>query len=290
MKIRRPILQCAGALLASAACANAQSFVYSNFSNTSNLQLNGSAFTTVTGDGTVLRLTPNEDSQGGSAFSKTPVTLADNASFSTEFTFRFTDAGGIAPADGIVFVAETDSNSVGGVGGGIGYAGISNSVGVEFDDFNNGYGEGDEDNGNHVAINFDGNVVDNYLTPVSPNFYDGNLWYAWIDYDGATDDLQVRVSEDPTRPVAPLINATGIDLVDYLGQDSAYVGFTSATGAGNENHDITSWAFNDTYQPIQSVPEASTTWVLLGFALGALMVFGRRFGNSALSPAPSARR
>jgi hypothetical protein len=257
--------------------ADAQSFTYNNFSDTSGLTINGSAATAVTGDGTVLRLTPNLDSQAGSAFSTTQISLANNASFSTEFTFRITQPGGFGPADGLVFVAQTVANNVGTAGGGIGYAGINHSLGVEFDTWNNGFDNGDQNNGNHVAVNFNGVLNDSYLTSPSTLLSDGDLWYAWIDYNGTTDDLQVRVSDgNPNRPAGAFIDANGINLASILGQPSAYVGFTAATGAGNENHDIVSWAFNDTYQPIQSIPDASATLSLLGLSLSGLGIFARR--------------
>ena len=50
-----------------------------------------------------------------SAFSTTAISLDENASFSTSFTFHFTDLqnGG---ADGIVFTVQTVSNDAGGSG------------------------------------------------------------------------------------------------------------------------------------------------------------------------------
>ena len=41
-----------------------------------------------------------------------------------------------------MFVLQTVSSNVGGVGGGMGYVGIPNSVGIEFDNWNNGAGDG----------------------------------------------------------------------------------------------------------------------------------------------------
>jgi hypothetical protein len=257
--------------------AHAQSFTYGNFSDTTGLTLNGSTTTPVTGDGTVLRLTPASSGQAGSAFSTTQISLASQASFSTEFTFRFTQPGGyygIQAADGIMFVAETQGNNVGTGGGGIGYQGIPNSLGVEFDTFYNG---GSDSDGNHVAVNFNGALTDTALTPISPNFYNGDLWYAWVDYNGSANDLQVRVSDaNPTRPAAALIDLAGVNLSGILGQNSAFVGFTAGTGSGWENQDIVGWQFNDTYQPVQSIPDASATLSLLGLSLSGLGIFARR--------------
>jgi hypothetical protein len=87
----------------------------------------------------VFRLT-NSLWQGGSAFLTDSIALEDSsgfqASFSTHFSFQITDPQGISDsdgrgADGIVFVIQTNANNVGGTGGGIGYQGITNSVGID---------------------------------------------------------------------------------------------------------------------------------------------------------------
>jgi len=72
-----------------------------------------------------------------------------------------------------------------------------------------------------------------------------------------------------------------IDLNDptILGSAPAvYAGFTSGTGGAWDNHDVLSWQFNDTYQPISTVgqaPDAASTLALLGLSLGGLVAVGR---------------
>ena len=83
----------------------------------------------------VLRLTPATTGQAGAAYSPTPVTLGGGGVFSTVFQFRFTNTGGIAPADGITFVLAANPTGLGTGGGGIGYLGVANSVAIEFDTF-----------------------------------------------------------------------------------------------------------------------------------------------------------
>ncbi len=78
--------------------------------------------------GSVLRLTPTAGNQRGAAYGTTPVTLGVGSTFSTQFQFRFTDPRGINPADGITFVLAANPTGLGGVGGGIGYSGVQNSV------------------------------------------------------------------------------------------------------------------------------------------------------------------
>ncbi|MGH9639292.1 MAG: lectin-like domain-containing protein, partial [Bryobacteraceae bacterium] len=55
-------------------------------------------------------------------------TLGASDTFSTWFQFRFTDSGGIDPADGITFVLAASPTGLGGVGGAIGYQGVANSM------------------------------------------------------------------------------------------------------------------------------------------------------------------
>ena len=170
--------------------------VFNDFSDVSSLTLNGSATTTVTGDGTVLRLAPALASQAGSAFSTATVQAA---TFSTFFKFRITDPGGVlfdgnteVGADGIVFVVQSVSSSIGGIGAGIGYAGINPSVGVEFDTWHNSFLN--DPNSNHLGIDLNGDVnhgvgsPNTYVMPTKLD--DGNVWYAWVDYDGT--QIEVR--------------------------------------------------------------------------------------------------
>jgi hypothetical protein len=87
--------------------AYATAFFYNDFSNITGLTLVGNPAaptTPTTGDGTVLRLTPASPGQAGAAYSTSAVTLGPSDTFSTQFHFRFTNPGGIDPADGITFV------------------------------------------------------------------------------------------------------------------------------------------------------------------------------------------
>ena len=138
------------ALVFSLSVSNAYAgFVYKDFADVSDLQLNGDAIQSTNN----LRLTSSTTWQSGSAFYTDSISLDDNASFSTAFDFLITESGGIgnpAGADGIVFTMNTIANNVGGTGGGIGYEGIPNSFGVEFDTYNNG--GWDNNDGNHVGM------------------------------------------------------------------------------------------------------------------------------------------
>lgn len=248
---------------------------YPDFSSVAGLQLNGSAAQA----GSVLRLT-DDLAQGGSAFSTTPVVLS-GASFSTYFSFRISDPVGWSDgdgqgADGIVFVVQTLANNVGGSGGGIGYAGIGNSVGVEYDTWHNG--ELGDNDGNHLGVDLNGSLNSVSQVPVGTRMNDGNVWHSWVDYNGATDTLEVRLSTLGVRPLVADISFN-VDLETILGSPNAFVGFTSGTGAAGGDHDILQWEFRAEYDPIETgdpVPEVQHYASVLGALMAGAHVLRRR--------------
>ena len=288
---------CAGAALFGLAAANAAQFTYNGFSNTAGLTLVGDAATAVTSDGTVLRVTPATGSQSGAVYSTSAFTLGASATFSTQFQFRFTDPGAWDPADGITFVLAASPSGLGSGGVGMGYAGVPNSVAIEFDTYNNaGFGLGDNDgnSSNHVSIDTDGNLTNTALAnvygngscgfangnpPQNPQSADGcmsngHLWTVNMSYNGS--DLTVSLRDPSESADFVAINSYPINIASYLGTNNAYVGFTAGTGAGWENHDILNWTFANTAQlPPSSVPEPDSLTLL---AAGVLMLAG--FGAS----------
>ena len=76
-------------------------------------------------------------------------------------------------------------------------------------------------------------------------------------HDGGSADQPDRLLPDLTCV---------LDLPTILGQDDAYIGFTSGTGADYGNHDILAWEYRDEFDPVQSVP-AHVTGLVFGLAL-----------------------
>jgi hypothetical protein len=244
-------------------------FNYPDFSNTSGLKLNGDA--TVASN--QLQLTYSSGNSAGSVFTTNQVALGSNATFSTHFQFQITNPGGVSDgdgqgADGFVFVLQTVSNNVGSAGQGIGYGGIAPSLGIEFDTYQNaspylGPYNGDP-TGNHVGININGSLTSIATANESTRFNNGQVWDAWITYDGSTNLLNAYWSMNGSIPAIPGLSAT-VNLAEIIGQNAGYVGFTSATGAAWENHNILNWQFSQTI----AVPEPSS---LLMFGIGIVGV------------------
>lgn len=229
--------------------ASALTVSFPDFSDVSAWQLNGNAAQA----GSVLRVTPSKPDQSGSAFLSTPISLQNQNSFSAFFQFRIsnpggaTDTDGVRGADGLVFALQTVSNLAGGGGGGIGFANLPKSVGVEFDTWNNG--GIDNSNGNHIGIDLNGNMASSPLVPVGSTLNNGSIYSAWIDYNGMTDNLEVRFANSSSRPASPLLSKI-VDLESILGSSNAFVGFTSGTGSAYNDHDILNFTFADEFKPI----------------------------------------
>ncbi len=249
------------AMLASlpAGAARATTVTFPDFSRTDGLTLSANAACLATADdGQVLRLTPAAVSMTGSAFGTQLIRVHD---FSSTFSFRMSGAGGIADAkghvgaDGFTFTIQPVSASIGGSGQDLGVGGVMPAVSVEFDTFCNDDSATMDPSSSHVGVDIDGDVHSVVTADVSPSLNDGNRWFAWVDYDGTT--LSVRVDQTGVRPAAPQL-AYEIDLQGTIGTDTAYVGFTAATGGGYQNHDIIDWTYFDHYVPPSVDGGAST--------------------------------
>ncbi len=246
----------------------AQSPSFPDFSSTTNLVFNGNALQS----GNVLRLNPSAQGQAGSAWYSVLQPVANG--FSTTFRFQITNAS-TPSADGIAFViqnSEAGLQALGDGGGGIGYQGISNSLAIEFDTYANSYDPefpASDHTGNapanHVAIQSCGvspNTADHTMCEISRATAPVNLAVGshtvQIEYTTGvpipsgcefcfSSYLQVTIDGLPVfaSPGVGVDLSTLLQLANPSDQvaDSAYVGFTGATGYFQEANDILSWNF-----------------------------------------------
>jgi uncharacterized repeat protein (TIGR01451 family) len=257
----------AGLVMAGSTPLLAQSPSFPDFSSTTNLVFNGTALKS----GNVLRLNPSLQSQAGSAWYSVLQPVAHG--FSTTFKFQITNAS-TPSADGIAFVIQNSQaglQALGDGGGGIGYQGIDNSLAIEFDTYANFYDPENNGSGvvpaNHVAILSCGggtNSADHTLCGIDlatapVNLADGSAHNVQIEYttgvpipEGCescfSSYLQVTIDGFAVfdGPGVGVDLSTLLQLANPSDQevgDSAYVGFTGATGSFQEANDILSWNF-----------------------------------------------
>ncbi len=175
-------------------------------------------------------LTQSINDQHGSVWNNTRIDLNQNFDFVFQVYLGCTDANG---ADGIAFVLQPTSTSVGSSGGGMGYQYVSPAVGVTLDTYQN-LVEDNDPYYDHIAIQLNGDinhVTSNCLTPLTPisatsdNVEDCMNHTMRITWNAATKtmtvyfDNQLRVSavNDFTNTV-------------FSGNSMVYWGFTGATG------------------------------------------------------------
>lgn len=199
----------------------------SYFSVNAQYTLNGSA---VQNDCHCYTLTQNVGNQHGSVWNNNKIDL--NQSF--DFTFQvFLGCGDFNGADGIAFVLQPISTSVGSAGGGMGYQGITPAVAVTLDTYQNASPDNDPSY-DHVAIQLNGNLdhsSSSTLTPPTPisassdDVEDCQNHLLRIVWNSSTKNLAVFIDNQPR------VNATK-DLVNTLfgGNSLVYWGFTGATG------------------------------------------------------------
>jgi hypothetical protein len=205
----------------------------------SSLALNGGA---TIASGGLLQLTDGNGDQARSAWFATKLPVQ---TFTTDFTFEQLNA----TADGLTFTIQGQSPAaVGSTGGALGYEGITNSVAVKFDLYNND-GEGIDSTGLYTG----GTAptvpsVDLSSTPI--NLHSGDVMHAHIVYDGT--NLTMTLTDTATG--GSVTEVFPVNIPSLVGGDTAYVGFTGGTGGATATQNVMSW----TYSVGVSTPSAAT--------------------------------
>ena len=184
-----------------------------------------------------FELTPDDFWRGGSIWNEEKINL--NESFSMTIN-AFLGCKDVAGADGLYFAFQPINTSQGDVGGGIGYEGISPSIGIEVDTWQNGSViDPPED---HIAIMRNGSInhasADNLAGPIqaspnSPNIEDCEYHQFRVVWDVPTLTLFVYFDCELR------LTYTG-DLVNevFNGDPEVFWGFTSATGGARNKHEV----------------------------------------------------
>jgi Bacterial lectin len=258
----------------------------------------------------VLRLTPNTGNQVASAWFNTAQPLQNG--FSTSFQFQFTNpsgtpADGIAF---VIQNASTGLHAIGftgGNGGALGYGdqdastnpstgeGIPNSLAIEFDTFQNTWDPSSGGSISHVAVQScaTGPNTSHHGQLCSPNGSNSTLGAATVVPDlvaqGAVHSVTITYAL-ACSTCSPATTSNNIhvilDNVDIypsgvpvnlsslgLGAgNTAFVGFTGATGGSFEDQDILNWIFT---------PQAASGVVTVGAATPTTVPFQGGIANKA---------
>jgi hypothetical protein len=202
----------------------------------------------------------HQNNVAGSVFSLSQENILN---WTTQFSVRLHEGTQPRYADGFAFVIQAESSYALGAGlGGLGYQGITNSLAIKFDTFQNTGETSANSTGLYTGGAAPGGPADGTtvfdLDPTKVNLQSQSskvitLSYA---YNAANPGMSVLTETilDPDHGSTPEFTHTyNVDIPSLLGDPQAgnttgYVGFTAATGDSNwwEISDITSWRFAPT--------------------------------------------
>ncbi|KAL9153125.1 hypothetical protein ABFS82_10G029100 [Erythranthe guttata] len=248
-------------LLSSQASSQTDEFTYSGFSDPkTNLTLNGVAL--IDNDG-ILRLTNETSRQLGHAFYASPIQFKNSttgavSSFSTCFVISIHPEYPRLGGHGLAFtVAPTKelksalpSQYLGLLNSSNGGNSSNHIFAVEFDtvqDFEFG-----DINDNHVGIDI--NSLNSNVSAAAAyfsgddgsvkndlNLKGGKPIVAWVEYDSATNLVNVTLSLSSTKPRIPVLSLQ-VDLSPIF-QENMFIGFSASTGLLASSHYILGWSF-----------------------------------------------
>ncbi|NUO02154.1 MAG: hypothetical protein HUU01_16230, partial [Saprospiraceae bacterium] len=190
----------------------------------------------VNGDASALgndcfQITPAQNTQAGSVWSQNKISLANDFEIKADLNFGNKDSNG---ADGIAFVLQPVCTGLGSSGGGIGYQGISPSLTVEYDTYQNSVDPIQD----HIALQQNGvltHAAPSMLAGLSllPNIENGADHSTIISWDAATQVLSVFFDG-----VLQFAYNGNIVANIFGGNPEVFWGFTAATGALNNDQRV----------------------------------------------------
>jgi fibronectin type 3 domain-containing protein len=200
----------------------------------------------------------NSTLQTGSVFSTNKFSVSK---FSTTFTFQLLN-GTNPSGDGFTFTIESGQNTaLGAQGSGLGYGanapggtgGISNSVAVKFDLYNNN-GEGFDSTG--LYINGASPTVANSiaLDTTGIDLHSTHVFAASLVYNGTT--LQETILD--TQTGVKVTESYTVNIPSIVGGSTAYVGFTGGTGMASAIQNVATWYYLPTAAAIPLAPASPT--------------------------------
>jgi hypothetical protein len=220
---------------------------YGNGFSSNGLTLNGNA----TFNGTRLRLTDGGTTEASSVFATSPISVQN---FTTDFVFQMSSA----TADGLTFTIQNDAvTALGSSGAGLGYGpdpnvhgsqGIPKSVAIKFDLYDNGGA-----NANSTGFYARGETPighDTVLTPSGITLSSGDTFDAHLSYDGTT----LRMTLTDLNTGSTFKGGFTVNIPNYLGSNTAWIGFTAGTGELTAIQDILSWTFVSSYSQATPAP------------------------------------
>ena len=179
-------------------------------------------------NGNEIRLTPDLNSQAGSAMSFGTIDFNKDFNFNVEVYLGANDGG----ADGMAIVFHNDPNgvnAVGGFGDGLGALGIKNGISIEFDTWQNG-GEIVQD---HTHIKLTQSWSDLTTMKALPNIEDGQWHLVNFNWNASTQTLSYTIDGN-------LIENFTNDLVTnvFNNESNIFFGFTAGTGGAKNEQKV----------------------------------------------------
>jgi hypothetical protein len=232
------------------------------FNARSEYVVNGSASST--GNDCFI-LTPNNYGQAGMVWYENFLSL----NYDFDMTFQVYLGNSDGGADGIAFVMQPNSTGSGSSGGGLGYQGISPSIAVEYDTWQN-----DDPWYDHISIqrngdvNFSGAVAGPIQASASSSDIEDGQWHSTrITWDASTNTLTAYFDG-----VLRLTYSSDIVTNTFAGNPLVYWGFTGATGAATnlQQFCVISLSFEEvppTEVPLSPWALAITIFFILVFTL-----------------------